>query len=337
MSAKPRPFVALLLVLIACAAGHGVSAQDSIQKGFVERSPDERPIAQRAERKKDVPDIDMFLKLTLPVNPSKAEAIDYINTIAVLSSNQRSVLRGDPQVTMLSKVGRDHLDVLLASSESGPMATYGPRAIAMLATDEDKAWTLELLPGNRQLAYVVLAKGWCVDAMLVFVQMLSSKGSYLPDELFGCLAYVPQQEYLPALKAYIARSGPTTNVLRQVQGISGIDISADLPRAWDLAYRNRDRYELGYWTYETLAVGYLPAFHSLFEVLDDNMKLPVTIYDAESLIHQFSNLYCSKDELAAWYRAHRNHIRFDSRSRRFTAVTQKDKSADRCPADQTTG
>ena len=58
------------------------------------------------ERKADP---EALSKITLPANPTKEQAREYVRKIMVASQNQNSFSSDDPQVSMLEQVGPDNL------------------------------------------------------------------------------------------------------------------------------------------------------------------------------------------------------------------------------------
>lgn len=310
----------LILLLRVCVTQADTLALDSRVSGS-ERSvfvPSEDPweIAKRAEKQKDTPDMDMFLRIHLPENPSRAEVIDYVNLIYVLSRKQRTEFDGDPQVLMLAKVGRQNMDVLLAASASGvPASKYGFNAIAMLAEEQDKDWILSKLPAYSSLARVVLIKGWCQDARDILAKAIARNG-YVESEAIQCLVQKPERKYYPVLKSYLAHGWNPHTTYSLIKDLPGIDFTQELQQAWE-GSRSRN-YEMGYLTRDVLETGYLPAFRFLFTVLENNNGLPITIFDAEGLIREFGDAYGTREQLQSWYRANEDELHFDRKLRRFT-------------------
>jgi hypothetical protein len=146
-----------------------------------------------------------------------------------------------------------------------------------------------------------------------------------------CLTLANDKRYYADLKRYLASGNNSSTTLRQLRAIPGLDISAELREAWEVAYRHQDRYEIAYLTPDTLATGYVPAFRFLFDALEGSNQLP-GIFDPESLIKQFSDLRCSKQQLRAWQMANSEYIHFDLKTRRFTAESPQQRDVDRaCP------
>jgi hypothetical protein len=295
-------------------------ASNGIERASAVFTPGADPweIAERAEKKKDTPDMDMFMRIHLPANPTRAEVTDYINLIYVLSRNQRTELEGDPQVTMLAQVGRENMDVLLAASASGvPASKYGYNAIGLLAEEQDKQWVLTRLPAFAPLARVVLIKGWCQDAADTLAKTIARNG-YVESEAIKCLVQKPARKYYPILKSYLAHGWNPQTTYSLIKDLPGIDVTDELQQAWE--YSRSNNYQIAYLTRDVLATGYVPAFRFLFDVLDTNNGLPTTIFDAEGLVREFADTYGSRDELRSWYRTNKDALHFDKKLRKFVAT-----------------
>jgi hypothetical protein len=280
---------------------------------------DEWELSKRAEKRKDVPDIDMLLRVSLPSNPSRSEVINYVNVIYMLSRNQRTELPSDPQVTMLAKVGREHMDILLASSQPGiPMAKYGMYAIALLVQPEDQAWVVKHLPQNDGLVTVLQQKSWCGAATSIFELQLQ-RGHLSLDGL-GCLLQNPKRSYYPALRKYFARSSNAHIVYRMLQDLPGIELREELIQAWEYSRIDRNGFAVSYLMRDVLDAGYVRGFHFLFDMLANDGAARASGIDPATLIMQYSFVRGSKDELFAWYATHHDAIVFDAENRRYVAA-----------------
>lgn len=312
------------LILLFLAVSSGCAVESTVKK------PSERAvfllgdnfdeITQHAERKKSVPDMDMLLRVSLPDNPSKQEVVNYVNLIFTLSRNQRTYLSSDPQVGMLAQIGHEHLDVLLNASKPGVQwSKYGIEAITILANESDKQLIIDNVQRNYELSKVVYAKKWCADAKEVLHQLVKRSTGYLPTEALMCLAQAEDPKTYPALISFLVNGWNSHSTYNAIKTLPGIDLREALPRAWEKSRPNR--YQIGYLTPDALELGYLPAFHFLFETIDNNYGVPETIYNSYALIKRFTDLpgYTTKKGLKEWYAAHKNQIYFDSGSGYFVA------------------
>jgi hypothetical protein len=283
---------------------------------------DEWAIATRAEKPKESPDMDMLLRVSLPPNPTRSEVINYVNVIYMLSRRQRTELPGDPQVTMLAKVGREHLDVLLASSAPGvPMAKYGIHAIALLVQAEDQQWVFDHLPANHGLVTVIQLKGWCEAARPIFESLLARGPRNVSLDVIECLLQKPKPEYYAALKLYFVTASNAHSAYGLLRTIPGLDLRAELPQAWEYSRSDGNPYAVSYLAPDVLATGYLPAFHFLFEALECEVdgRRRIATFDAGTMIRRYSFASGSRDEMLAWYAVNKYSLRFDRKSARFVA------------------
>ena len=273
-------------------------------------------ISEHSKKSKDTPDMDMLLRVKLPPNPSRGEIVNYINVIYTLSRNQRTYLDSDPQVSMLAKIGRENIDLLLQASKPGVQwVSYGIGAINILANDKDKELILKNLRHNYGLAKVVYAKDWCKDGAPILNNMLSAGTSYVPSEVIKCIAELKDPKYYPSLINFMVNGMNSHSTYSVIKNLPDINLSEALMESWENSRTNN--YQIGYLTKDTLATGYLPAFHFLFDTIDDNYGVPSSIYNAEALIKRFSYQLGTKQELKDWHKKHREYIKFDPTLKKF--------------------
>ncbi len=300
-------YILIPLVILITGCCNGEKDRDVFSLG-----DDFNEISSHSEKKKSVPDMDMLLRVKLPKDPTSSEIINYINIIYTLSRNQRTHLGSDPQVGMLTKVGKNNIDLLLQASKSGvSWVKYGIEAINILADDKDKEFILKNLKSNYSLSKVIFDKGWCEDAEEVLFSLISSTSGYLPREAIKCLAALKKEEHYPILLNYMKAGWNSHTTYGIIKNLPNIEITKDLQLAWENSRGNN--YQIGYLTRDTLSTGYIPAFHFLFETIEDNYKVPHTIYNAESLIKQFTYQLGEKSDLKAWYAKNKEHIIFDKK------------------------
>ena len=185
--------------------------------------------------------------------------------------------------------------------------------------DQDQKFILENLRNNYALSKVVLAKGWCKEAENILSAMVATKNSsYLPSEAIECLASLKNPANYPVLISYMKSGWNSHTTYEIIKNLPGIDITEALQLAWEGSRNNN--YQIGYLTKDTLATGYMPAFHFLFETIEDNYRVPDTIYSAESLIKQFTNQIGTKADLKRWYETNQKNIVFDNNLHKYVAV-----------------
>lgn len=90
-------------------------SSDGVQvKRKKENYSDLPPYAER----RATPNIDKLYAVPFPKSPTKFSVAAYIQKIYAISRNQKQHLRGDPQVSLLSQVGTEHLYVLINETYS---------------------------------------------------------------------------------------------------------------------------------------------------------------------------------------------------------------------------
>jgi hypothetical protein len=309
--------VTMLIPLAVFVAG--CQADPQTDRDVFSLGDDFHEISAHADSKKATPDMDMLLRVHLPSKPTRSEIINYINIIFTLSRNQRTYLDSDPQVGMLTKVGRNNIDLILQASRPGVQwVKYGIEAVSQLAGDQDRNIILEKLKNNYELSRVVYAKGWCEQAESILTNMVAESSGYLPGEAIKCLASLKKPELYPVLINYMKGGWNSHTTYGIIKNLPGIELTQGLQAAWEGSRGNN--YQIAYLTRDTLATGYMPAFHFLFDTIDDNYKVPITIYNAESLIKQFTNQRGDKTALKNWYEINREDIVFDEALKKYVVA-----------------
>ncbi|MEM7357770.1 MAG: hypothetical protein AAF431_01580 [Pseudomonadota bacterium] len=302
-----------LALVIASCGDISNSEQDLISK---EDALTQTQIMERSEKRKKVPDMDMLLRVQLPSEPSKREIIDYINSIFILSRNQESYDKGDPQILMLTLVGSESMNLLLSASKDGrKQGLYGLEAIRLLADVHSKDFILKNLRTHPFLAKVIWDKEWCADAESILVSFVSAgyganHGYY---DMIKCLDGLKNPEYYPLLRKALAESWDPYHVLLALTHTPDTEFVDELREAWA---RKRER-GVQYMTEEALETGYLPAFHYLWDVFDNE---EISDYDqrhARRLLVRFSDFDIAENELMNWYQINKNQIEFDSTAKKF--------------------
>ncbi len=275
-------------------------------------------ITRHAEAEKTLPDMDMLLRVKLPPQPTKSEATNYVHMIYTLSRNQRAYLESDPQVGMLMAVGREHMDVLFEASRPGvPWVVYGAEAIRALAQPEDKQRIIQELAHNHNLASAVWHHDWCADARDTLVDLMKGRTGYLPRDVIRCLVKLEDPELYPVLITYMIEGWNSNVTYTEIKNLPGIKLRTALPKAWEASRGNK--YQAAYLLDDVLAMGYLPAFHFLFETLDNNLELPTTVYDGYALAKRFTGRNGNREHLMAWYEKNKDNVYYDSKEGVFTA------------------
>lgn len=152
-----------------------------------------------------------------------------------------------------------------------------------------------------------------------FYNPVKTSSGCLPSETTQCLAQLEDPTTYPVLINYFTNGWNSHTTYKIIKSLPGIDLTKALPRARENSRPNN--YQIAYLMPDTLTMGYMPAFHFLFQTLDTDYGVPETIYNAYALIKRFTDLpgYTSKKDLKKWYAAHKDQIYFDAESGYYLA------------------
>ena len=182
-------------------------------------------------------DPEALAKITLPANPTKEQAREYVAKIIAASQNQNTFSEADPQVAMLEKVGPDNLDVLLdAYGGRGMNSFHLQYAVVRLARPEHKDLVLAALPRIPELAQIVLSNGWQEQAKDTLIGGLQSNTEYLPDEWMQATASLHSPEAYEALKQYVIRGQSRSSAFEALRSAPDVgDLAPTVDKMWQAA------------------------------------------------------------------------------------------------------
>ncbi len=264
-------------------------------------------------------------KIRLPKNPTRDDVELYVDKIVAACAGQDIYASTDPQIAMLAKVGREHLDVLI-SRWSPQLQSYFAPAVSRLATDQDKALIISSLADCRELVVVVRGRGWARDAKEELVAGLRSAARgwdaatvYLPTEWIQAVASLEDPETYPDLVEYLVQGMNPRHTYDAIRGLSGIDLDKAVSRAWDRATRPNARMSgLGR---EDLAP--IAACHGIREALDQSFEAlegAVSDWERQELrqaILEATEARGTAAQMLEWYRSRKDALRWDPTRRKF--------------------
>lgn len=263
------------------------------------------------------PDREALSKIALPENPTKEQVRAYVIDIATASIGQNSYSDSDPQVALLARVGEDNLDVLIEAADGNGMSDYHiMRAINRLATERSKDLVLKNLAMHKEMAGVVLRRGWAADARQTLLDGL--QGEYVPCEWITALASLRDTNTYPAMLEFLEKGQNRSQTYDSIQHLPGIDLAPSVAAAWERA-RFGHRWEANGMAMIALRYGHTSALEALLRSLQlpstqENSYETTRILDA---LWEHTETTGSPDELKAWYEANKTNLVFDAATKKF--------------------
>jgi hypothetical protein len=273
------------------------------------------------------PDAAALEKITLPDNPTKEQARQYLRDIAAASEKQNTFSDQDPQVGMLAKVGSANMDVLLDALRTrgfGGMhlGFWVLPAIKELAGDEHKEMILKRLPQEHELADVVAAKGWAEDARTILMDGFRTRATELPTSWIEAVASLKDPTTYDVLKWYLSYGSNPSFTYAAIKDLPGIELSKEVGDSWE---RVKEGGEPGnWWEVQSMAAialeyGHLDALEREVEILgkNDQMRFGPDNMDPRRLILRYTEAHGSSDEIRKWFQENKSRLVFDQQARKF--------------------
>ena len=265
------------------------------------------------------PDIDKLVDITLPDNASPDEIKKYIREIITASQGQSTYSDHDPQVLMLTKIGKENISLLIDSYIfSGSMTNFHIEyAILKLADESSKNVILNALPMHHNLVKAVVQNGWEADARDIILKELKKGGQYLPVEWIKTAAGYGDSESYDLLKKYFVNGKNQAQTYSVIQYFPIEKLSEAVAEAWE-----RGKYDNEYnrISMATVAVryGHLDALEVLVDVLaSGNRDNYWVTQEARPAVLQSTDFRGSNAELKDWFEANRSLLRFDTEKKKF--------------------
>jgi len=264
-------------------------------------------------------DHEALSRIKLPENPTEAEVREYVSRILVASQDQQTFSSADPQVQMLTRVGPEHVDVLVRAAGWTPMAgIHIVPAIDRLAQPEHKDLILDALPRVPELVQVVLDQGWLEDARETLVAGLRHHPDYLPTEWVEAVAFFRDPHTYDELKHYFVHGANRAYTYRAIKDLPDIELSGAVAEAWR-------RSSLGEWEAISMApvameYGQLDALAYAVRTLTDPSPSDQRRYDSWRLwgaVGRHTNAPQSAEGLKRWFAQNKDRLVFDPETRMF--------------------
>jgi len=319
------PTVSLTALLVGCATSNpyddAVAAKlaeiDAKLNKIVEAqeaSPPARP-ARVVKTTRRGADIGALAKIKpLPDKPTNAEVAAYAKAIFDLSFGQNSFSSDDPQHEMIRRIGPGFI------CELAPYLNnyYFRNNLAALVTPQDRAEVLRRLPNLPQLMAALPYVGLEPEADVRLAILEAARKSIDPTTAFSLQPYLPMLAGDPKVLAELVELSYTKPFLRQVfnKSLEGLDPAARQERFRRLWEGQKDfpfaypaqRYGLLLAAAQGGVPEALEQWLALPEINNANIKqqqrnmLTGLLPDASEV---------PPKEISAWYRTHRDQLRFD--------------------------
>lgn len=264
-----------------------------------------------AEREFRKADREALAKIKpLPEKPTKAEVAAYAKTIFDLSAKQNSFSSDDPQYAMIKRIGPGFAVVLTPYLDN----YYFRKCLPDLVTPQDRAEVLRSLPDQPQLMTLLPYVGLEPEADVKKAILEAARKNTGGEIRFPIYPYFPMLSEDPQVWAELVELSYTKPFLWPVfyKSLKGLNPAArreKIKKIWegqkDLPAANPwQRYKL----LETVALA------GVSEALEQLLDLPANIltHQQRALIRLLPDASAvPPKEMSAWYRSHRNQLRFD--------------------------
>lgn len=271
-------------------------------------------------------DPEALNKIILPANPTRLQARRYISDIVNASSEQNIFSSDDPQVEMLARVGREHLDLLLDNVRTSARSIQAINAIKKLATDEDRDLVVSYFVQAPELIEIIQSKRWEGAARGEMLRYLQTHPDNVSMNIVLALASLQDPStYDDLIYGFSHAWGQIGEGYKALENLPGFDLKKAVNAAWEVRL-SRPQYGK-YGTPEEYAVaalaarcGHRDALDYLFQVLAANVDMPSNVSSAKESILAATNAPISPEaDLLRWYEEKKAKLRYDETARRFQA------------------
>lgn len=265
------------------------------------------------------PDIEKLSDITLADDAGPDEVEKYILAIIAASQGQNSWSNRDPQVAMLTNVGKKNLPLLIEALpySRSTSSIHIEQAVVNLADESSKSLILDSLPIHPNLVKAVILNGWEADARDILLTELENPGQYLPLEWIRAVASLNDRESYPLLREYFINGRNQWMTYKEIQYLPIENMPGAIAEAW-----HRSKYEYGYnrVSMAVIAVkyGHIDALEALIESLTS--KTPDSLYinqEARPAVLQYTDFRGSNEELKKWFQDNWALLRFDPEVKKF--------------------
>ncbi len=277
-------------------------------------------------------DREALAAITLPDQPTVEQVREYVESIIEVSRGQRRSSRSDPQIGMLTRVGPEHLNILLEFQRRDPSRSYYlQQTINRLAGPEHKQMILDALQEDSWLIEAVITNGWIEEARPTLLEGLSTLPGHLPTEWIKAVAAFKNPETYEDLKRYFIYSGSNSTIYDMLKDLPGIDLTDAVEKAWRRA-KYSHRFSSQAMLPIALEFGHPDALEMMVAELDGSSDM--RLWDPRDLLLKFTAASGSNEEIRQWYEANKDRIAFDPGQHRFVIEEPALLETDQTPAPE---
>lgn len=190
-------------------------------------------------------------------------------------------------------------------------------ALQQVVTADDKAFIVGRYPDKVGLIRLIRKFHWERDVKKVLVDQLRNSSGYLPADCVEALAELRDPSTYPALKSYLVNGRNRHVTYNAISKLPGLDLTRELPKAWDAAMSNSSRIEAAYLIGPVLDLGYLPAMEMVMNEQREPSGIPSTIFDPALLSSRYLDFSGTAQERLRFWDEHRKELRYDATQKKF--------------------
>jgi len=265
------------------------------------------------------PDIQKLAEIKLPDLADRDQVKKYILSVMEASLGQSTWSSQDPQVMMLMKVGSKNVPTLIdALSLADNMSGYHVKqVINRLADEKSKDLILATLPIYHDLVEVVIQHGWEKDVKQTLIDEIESPGGRLPTEWITAIANLNDPETYPLLRNYFINGPNRYWTYKEIKNLPIENMQGAVAEAWERS-RFDDSCNRQYMAIAALPYGHMDALSALIDILTSGESGDQWMSnEIRPAIFQVIDFRGSNAELAKWFSTHRDHLRFDTESKKY--------------------
>lgn len=256
-------------------------------------------------------------KLNLSANPSREEVRAFLRKISEAGRGKVSKRYSDPAFRLISRIGREHLDLILINLADPALNVYCRKHLLRIITEQDKSVILDWLPYDGQILSIAMERGWTEDAKAGVAKVLALRNKEMSSRWIRAATTYGDPALFDDLVWHFRNCRSLTlSHYRAVKAIPDKKLTQGIVREeWS---KRTGRYRrmlceagLDYGLKETLeyAVSCLdrPWRRSFYE------KTPTP----RELVLKYTAARGTNDDIRRWYRENKDRLVFDAKQRKF--------------------
>jgi hypothetical protein len=267
-----------------------------------------------------------YADLKLPPNPTKKQAREYVLAIKKRLRGRTSWGSTDPEIRLLAKVGRKHVDVILdaiGSSRHGPFSSHAVDAIKMIAGEEHRQSIIDKLPICHGLVKVVLQKGWERHARQILLDELSEGSGWIPTEWITAVVRLRDPATYSALLDYLRTGNNPHMTYQELAGLH--DLTADgldwaVSGMWERFKGKGSMHAFSRDGAARIAAGHghVDAFEHIVGLLEKSGRSTWSVHmDLRAYVLSLVSFRGTNSEIRSWLETNRDRLAFDRAKKKY--------------------